>query len=106
MLPPGWQSLAEAGGICISGTVYDQIKNKLAFRYEYVGEQTVKNIKEPVKIYRVLMEPGVKVAEVAAEKKAEAKTMAEDGPRFRSCPDCGSRFYCDLAFILAPTSSG
>ena len=52
------QSLAEAGGICISGTVYDQIKNKLALGYEYLGEQTVKNIKEPVRVYRVLMEPG------------------------------------------------
>ena len=67
------ESLAEAGGICISGTVYDQIKNKLALGYEYVGEQAVKNIKESVRIYRVLMEPGVKVPEVAAEKKAKPR---------------------------------
>ena len=40
------QSLAEAGGICISGTAYDHIENKLAFGYAYVGEQTVKNIKD------------------------------------------------------------
>jgi adenylate cyclase len=53
------ESLAEGGGACISGTVYDQVKNKLAFGYEYVGEQTVKNIKEPVRVYRILMEPGV-----------------------------------------------
>ena len=63
------QSLAEAGGICISGTVYEHIKNKLAFGYEYVGEQTVKNIKEPVRIYRVLMEPGVKVPEGSRREK-------------------------------------
>jgi adenylate cyclase len=63
------QSLAEAGGICITGTAYDQIKNKLAVGYEYTGEQTVKNIKEPVKIYRVLMEPGTKVPEVASKEK-------------------------------------
>jgi adenylate cyclase len=55
------QSLVEAGGICITGTAYDQIKNKLAFGFEYIGEQTVKNIKEPIKIYRVLMEPGVQM---------------------------------------------
>ena len=67
------ESLAEAGGICIAGIVYDQIKNKLAFGYEYVGEQTVKNIKEPVRVYRVLMEPGVKVAEGVAEKKAKPR---------------------------------
>ena len=67
------QSLAEAGGICISGTAYEHIKNKLAFGYEYVGEQTVKNIKEPVRVYRVLMEPGVQMpaggVEVASKEK-------------------------------------
>ena len=67
------QSLADAGGICISGTAYDQVKNKLAFGYEYVGEQTVKNIKEPVRVYRVLMEPGVQMpvggVEVASKEK-------------------------------------
>src|SRR5712692_2878595 len=44
------ESLADAGGICISGTVYDQIKNKLGLRYEYLGEQTVKNIAKPVRV--------------------------------------------------------
>jgi adenylate cyclase len=67
------ESLAEAGGICISGTVYEHIRNKLAFGYEYVGEQMVKNIKEPVRVYRVLMEPGVQMpaggVEVASREK-------------------------------------
>ena len=51
------ENLSEGGGICISGTVYDQIENKLALGYEYLGEQAVKNIKKPVRVYRVLMEP-------------------------------------------------
>jgi class 3 adenylate cyclase len=38
------ESLAEPGGICISGTVYEHVENKLALTYEYLGEQTVKNI--------------------------------------------------------------
>lgn len=63
------ESLAEAGGICISGTAYDQVKNKLAFGYEYIGEQAVKNIKEPVRVYRVLMEPETKVSEIASKEK-------------------------------------
>ncbi len=54
------EGLAEPGGICISGTVYDHIKNKLALGYEYLGEQTVKNIAEPVRVWRVVM--GEKVA--------------------------------------------
>ena len=48
------ESLAEPGGICISGFVYHQVKNRLKLEYEYLGEQSVKNIKEPVPVYRVL----------------------------------------------------
>ena len=51
------ESMADAGGICISGTAFDQVKNKLPLGYEYRGEQTVKNIAEPVRVYKVLMEP-------------------------------------------------
>ena len=47
------ESLAEPGGICISGTVHDAIGNKLAVQYEYMGEQQVKNIEKPVRAYRV-----------------------------------------------------
>jgi len=48
------EGLAEAGGICISGTAYDQVKNKLNFGYEFLGRQNVKNISDPVRAYRVL----------------------------------------------------
>jgi TolB-like protein/class 3 adenylate cyclase/Flp pilus assembly protein TadD len=51
------ESLAEGGGICISGTAYDHVKNKLNLVYENLGEQLVKNIAEPVRVYRVIMEP-------------------------------------------------
>jgi adenylate cyclase len=51
------EGLAQPGGICISRTVYDQLKNKLDLGYEYLGEHTVKNIAEPVRVYRVLTEP-------------------------------------------------
>jgi adenylate cyclase len=62
------ESLAEAGGICISGTAFDQVKNKLNLGYKYLGEQTVKNISEPVRVYRVLMESEA-VGKVIGEKK-------------------------------------
>ncbi len=51
------ESLAEGGGISISGTAYDQVKNKLDLGYEYLGEQAVKNISGPVRMYRILMHP-------------------------------------------------
>ena len=64
------ESLAEEGGICISGTTYDHVKNKLPLRYDYQGEQTVKNIEDPVRVYRILMEPG---APPKAAAEAEPK---------------------------------
>jgi adenylate cyclase len=51
------EGLAEPGGICISRNVYDQIKDKVNFGYEYLGDHEVKNIKDPVRVYKVLTEP-------------------------------------------------
>jgi adenylate cyclase len=50
------EGLAEAGGVCISGSVHDQIETTLALGYEYLGEQTVKNLPKPVRVYRVVLE--------------------------------------------------
>jgi len=47
------QGLAEPGGIVISGSAYDQVKNKLAIGFDSLGEQRIKNIDEPVRAYRV-----------------------------------------------------
>src|SRR5438132_961245 len=49
------ESLAEPGGICISGTVHEQVRDKLALGYKDSGEQTVKNIARPVHVWRVLL---------------------------------------------------
>lgn len=61
------EGLAEGKGICISGAVFDQVRNKLAFRYEYLGEHAVKNIAEPVRVYRVLIEPGDTITAIREE---------------------------------------
>jgi len=53
------ESLAEPGGICISRKVHEEIGNKLALSYDDLGAQRVKNIAEPVRVFRVLLEPGV-----------------------------------------------
>jgi len=66
------ESLSEAGGLCISGMAFDQIKNKLNLGYKYLGEQTVKNILEPVRVYQVLMEPEA-AGKVIGEKKTKPK---------------------------------
>jgi len=62
------EGLAEAGGICISGSAYEQIENKLPLRYEYLGEHEVKNIARPVRVYRAQIEP-----EAAPEEKVKPR---------------------------------
>ena len=50
------EGLADAGGICISRNTYDHVKGKLDQGFEYLGEHEVKNIKEPVRVYKVLFD--------------------------------------------------
>jgi adenylate cyclase len=64
------ESLAEPGGVAISGTAYDQVVNKLGLEYEFLGEQTVKNIERPIRVYRVLSYPGA-----AAHRVIKAKSL-------------------------------
>jgi len=66
------EGLAEAGGICISESAYQQIENKLPLRYDYLGEHEVKNIAKPVRVYRAQIESEVvarKPLEVASKEK-------------------------------------
>ena len=63
------ESLADAGGICISGSAYDQIENKLPLGYESLGAQVVKNFAKPVRVYRAITatEPAVYARDVEPE---------------------------------------
>jgi TolB-like protein len=64
------QTLAEAGGIILSGTAYDQLKKKIDVGFEFLGEQQVKNIAGPVRVYRVLMDPASVGKTIGAARKA------------------------------------
>ncbi len=70
------ESLSDAGGICISGTVYDQVKNKLPYGYAFMGDQRVKNISDPVRAYKVILNPD--------------NISAETPTRILSAPEAGS----------------
>jgi adenylate cyclase len=50
------QTLAEPAGICISGTAFDQVEGKLPLQFKFIGEQQVKNIAKPVRVYLVQSE--------------------------------------------------
>ena len=67
------EGLAEAGGICVSGSAYDQIQNKLAFGGEYLGEQQVKNIVTPIKVYKIWSDPDADGRIVSQKKPAGAR---------------------------------
>ncbi|MDP6405454.1 MAG: adenylate/guanylate cyclase domain-containing protein [Alphaproteobacteria bacterium] len=62
------QEIAQPGGICVSGTVYDQVRNKLTLGFEFLGQRAVKNIAEEVPVYR--LQTGVEVAVEAESQRA------------------------------------
>jgi len=70
------QALAEGGGVCISGSVYDEIANKLPLDCESLGEHTLKNIDGPVRVYRV--RPTAARGEAPPES-----TLTEAGPALK-----------------------
>ncbi len=55
------ESLAEPGGICISESVHTAVAEKLPLDYEFLGEQSVKNIAKPVRVYRARLQPDVEL---------------------------------------------
>ena len=66
------QELAEPGGILISGTVYDLVRNKLSVGFEHLGQQAVKNVTEPVISYRIVLDGEGRPAMTAPVPQAAA----------------------------------
>ncbi len=62
------ETLAEPGGIALARSVFNQVKKQLDLGYEYLGEHEVKNIAEPIRVYRVLTDPEA-VGKVIGEAK-------------------------------------
>jgi TolB-like protein/class 3 adenylate cyclase/Flp pilus assembly protein TadD len=60
------QAIAEPGGICISGTAFDHAAHKVDVGFAGLGEQRLKNIADPIRVYRVLLDPGQSGKIVAA----------------------------------------
>ena len=55
------EGLAEPGGICLSGSVFDAIGHQLPLEYSFLGERQVKNIEKPVRAYQAHLKPGMKL---------------------------------------------
>ncbi|UCE05053.1 MAG: adenylate/guanylate cyclase domain-containing protein, partial [bacterium] len=69
------ESLAEGGGICISGSAYEQIENKLALGYEYIGKHIVKNIRKPIHVYKVPVGFEPKASKRGAKRRAKCRRL-------------------------------
>jgi len=84
------QTLAEPGGIVISGTVHDLVRKKLGIGFEFVGEQSVKNIEEPIPSYRLVLDGGTgkqtAAATVAGAPAAEPAKPADIKPEPHANP--------------------
>ncbi|MBV8538913.1 MAG: adenylate/guanylate cyclase domain-containing protein [Alphaproteobacteria bacterium] len=77
------EALAEPGGICISRGVRDQIRRKLPYGFDDLGEQSVKNIARPIRVFRLLVDgraPEVGAEEPEAADPAVAEAAAEPAP--------------------------
>jgi adenylate cyclase len=69
------EGLARAGGICLSGTAYDQVEGKLPLAYDVLGEHTVKNIARPVRVYRLRLGPRPSDGPALGKRNADRRVV-------------------------------
>jgi adenylate cyclase len=68
------QEIAEPGGICVSGAIRDQARDRLGVTFEDLGDQTVKNISRPIRVFRVVLD-GPKTPAASARPTRLAAAM-------------------------------
>jgi adenylate cyclase len=79
------ESLAEPGGVCVSGTVYEHVRDKLPYQFVDLGEQRVKNIARPIRVYSLRAET---IAQLATTSVSDSRSLPTSGLAFwrRSVP--------------------
>jgi adenylate cyclase len=81
------EGLAEPGGICISQTVLNHARGKIAVEVEDLGEQAVKNIVQPIQVYRLLLDSS---RDSAVSRSSESAPALPDKP---PSPCCRASFW-------------
>lgn len=113
------EAMAPVGGICISGPLFDQVKNKFPMAFDFLGNKTVKNIADPVAVYSLSLNETAgsqKPASTAAEHEDVNPTIDDEDERLRKMVKKQAAFYrlaliygsitVFLFVINAVTSSG
>jgi adenylate cyclase len=80
------EALAEPGGICVSRVVRDQVRDKLAFAFEDMGEKQVKNIARPIRVHRIVFGDGASVSAHATGTSAKTPLELPDKPSIAVLP--------------------
>jgi TolB-like protein/class 3 adenylate cyclase len=80
------EALAEPGGICVSRVVRDQVRDKLAFSFEDMGEQHVKNMARPIRVHRVLLSTQPPPSKPATGESAKPSLALPDKPSIAVLP--------------------
>jgi adenylate cyclase len=80
------EALAEPGGICVSRVVRDQVRDKLDFSFEDMGEQQVKNIARPIRVHRILLGDRTEPSELIARAAASPPMALPDKPSIAVLP--------------------
>jgi len=84
------ETLADPGGICVASNVFDQVKAKIEVGFEDLGAQDVKNIPEPVRVFKVLLDALAAERTVTPQPGRQAVlALAADRSRPRGAGDCG-----------------
>jgi FixJ family two-component response regulator len=90
------EALADAGGVFVSNTVYDHVRDRLPFVFEDLGEQRVKNIARPVRVYRI---------PITENASAQAPSRPPDKPSLAVLPFQNMRGDPELISVAAQTLS-
>ncbi|WP_025898273.1 adenylate/guanylate cyclase domain-containing protein [Sneathiella glossodoripedis] len=110
------EGLASPGGICISGTVYDHVKGKLSFDFNFIGNKQVKNIKEPVSVYTLSTSPiqttdlnthksEINSDEMSADEAFIRRQVKEQAKFYKRCMTFGAIFLFLLVLNLVTSPS-